>query len=125
MISRGVTAIVLTALSALLITSAAASPTPEASRRPILVLLSESPFAIRGSGFRPAERVSVRLYVADRTYAKRLLATPNGAFTARFAAVAVDECKPLSVVATGAAGSRAALARKIQIPPACGIAEQP
>jgi hypothetical protein len=97
----------------------------DAGRKASLVLVSESPVTLRGRGFRPAERVTVRLHAAGESYAKRLQASAAGVFTARFTAVVATECEPLSVIATGAAGSRATMARKIQVPPACGIATQP
>ena len=124
MISRGLL-IVLAVLAALGAGAGAGTAGVDAKRKPVVVLLSDSPVALRGRGFAARERLTVRVTIANRIYTKRLRATALGTFTARFTEAAATECDPLGVSVTGAAGSRAVLTRKIQIPPACGIAPQP
>lgn len=97
----------------------------DAERKPAIVLVSDGPVALRGRGFASRERLTVRVSISRRVYTKRLRATALGTFTVRFADAAITECDPFSVSVTGSAGSRAGLSRKIQIPPACGIAPQP
>lgn len=104
---------------------AATGSAPEGKREPAIMLLSETPVALRGSGFKPRERVALRVVVANRTFTKSVRSTPAGTFTARFTQAERTECDPLSAIATGGSGSRAMLARKIDIPPACGMSPQP
>jgi hypothetical protein len=91
-------------------------------RRPAVALASESPVAVAGAGFRRGERVRVRATVDGRTTARVAVAGRTGRFVVRFAAVDAT-CKPVTVAAVGALGSRAAL-RRFEIPPPCGIVIQ-
>jgi hypothetical protein len=113
------------ALVAAMATGAAAETSASAERaKPAVVLLSDSPVALRGRGFASRERLTVRVSIANRTYTKRLRASAAGTFTARFSEAAARACEPIGVSVTGRGGSRVGLARKIQIPPACGIVIQ-
>jgi hypothetical protein len=109
----------------LLLSSAAAAPIvgAEVKRRPTLAVVAESPLTVAGRGFRSFERVTVRTSVRGTAYTRRVRAGRTGGFTARFASVNA-ECHPFAVTAVGGRGSRAA-ARRIRIPPPCGIAIQP
>ena len=124
MISRGLL-VALAALAALGAGVGAGTAGVETKRKPVVVLVSDGPVALRGRGFAARERLTVRVSVANRVYTMRVRATALGTFTARFTEAAANECEPLAVSVTGTAGSRAALTRKIQIPPACGVAPQP
>jgi hypothetical protein len=64
-----------------------------------------SPLVVRGTGFKPHERVRV---TAAPGGVRRVVSRANGRFTATFAA-SVDRCVGLSVVAEGTRGDRAAL----------------
>jgi hypothetical protein len=111
------------ALLALSSVAAAATDGAEVKRRPAVAVVSESPLTVTGRGFRRFERVTVRTTVQGTAYTRRVRAGRAGRFTARFAGVDA-ECHPFAVTAVGGRGSRAA-AKRIGIPPPCGIVVQP
>jgi hypothetical protein len=75
---------------------------------PRVWLVERSPAEVAGSGFRPAERVAVRLAAGTLVLQKTVAATAKGTFSARWTRSIPDGCVGVSVVATGSAGSRAA-----------------
>jgi hypothetical protein len=88
-----------------------------------LHLVKLAPFTVRGSGFKPAERVRVTL-VFRTTQVRRVVAARTGTFVARFDEnVRLSRCSvAFSVRATGGRGTNAAL----KIPrPACMPARSP
>ena len=111
------------ALLALSSVAAGATDGAELKRRPSIAVVSDSPLTVTGRGFRRFERVTVRTSVAGTAYMRRARAGRAGRFTARFAGVSA-ECHPLVITAVGGRGSRAA-AKRIRIPPPCGIVIQP
>ena len=84
--------------------ASAASATIEV--RPSVRVTDTSPFTVRGSHFRPLERVKMTVH-AKREASRTVRATGRGAFVARFESVGVGACPSYSVSAIGARGSRA------------------
>jgi hypothetical protein len=84
-----------------------------------LRLAKRSPLTLVGSGFRPAERVTVVVTYETGKSVLRVLASGVGSFLVRFAHVQVGRCEALSARATGNLGSRALLRPR---PPACAPA---
>jgi hypothetical protein len=84
----------------------AASPTV----RPRLQALDLQPLVVRGTAFRPYERVKLILS-ADVAAGKTLKASVNGRFTTRFRTVSVGRCEGFVLQAFGSRGSRATLER--------------
>jgi hypothetical protein len=68
-------------------------------------VVTSSPLAVRGTGFKAHERVRV---TATPGGVRRVLTRADGRFTATYS-TAVDRCTGLSVVAVGVRGDRAAL----------------
>jgi hypothetical protein len=81
-----------------------------------LRLVETTPLTVRGTGFKPHERVKVVYATADLTRTVRTAAGAGGGFVARFAGVHFDACQLPRIVAVGSRGSRAVL--KV-VPPAC------
>ena len=123
LISRIVVFISAVVLLSGAVATASSSPAAEASNRPALAVTDPSPVTVRGKNFRARERVTLRATINGRSYVRQIRATAGGAFLARFTAH-WDECFPLNLSAAGASGSKATF-RKINIPPACGVAPQP
>ncbi|MGI9110844.1 MAG: hypothetical protein ACR2GT_01365 [Gaiellaceae bacterium] len=92
--------------------------------KPALVLADRSPLTVAGRGFESGERIVVKVAGDGMERRRTIVADRLGRFTARWAGAVLPECRPYTVSATGARGSRAML-RRVQIPPACGIAPQP
>jgi hypothetical protein len=84
----------------------AASPTV----RPKLQALDLQPLVVRGTAFRPYERVKLILS-ADVAAGRILKASATGRFMARFRAVSVGRCEGFVLQAFGSRGSRAKLER--------------
>jgi hypothetical protein len=84
----------------------AASPTV----RPKLQALDLQPLVVRGTAFRPYERVKLILS-ADVAAGRILKASATGRFVARFRAVSVGRCEGFVLQAFGSRGSRAKLER--------------
>jgi hypothetical protein len=68
-----------------------------------------SPVAVAGRGFHDQERVKVTVSDSGTRWAKTVVATPAGAFTARFRISVSPRCNGgmLVVTAAGSEGSRA------------------
>ena len=78
-----------------------------AAGRAGLRITDRSPLAVRGTGFRPLERVTVTAFEPQGSLVRRAVATRAGAFTVRFAASS-DWCNGVREIrAVGRAGSRA------------------
>lgn len=84
----------------------AASPTT----RPKLQALDLQPLVVRGTAFRPYERVKLILS-ADVAAGRILKASAYGRFVTRFRAVSVGRCEGFVLQAFGSRGSRAKLER--------------
>jgi hypothetical protein len=96
---------------------AGAAPTAE-QRSPALRVADRQPLVVRGTGFRPNERVRVTVSADGDSATRRLRASRRGVFSANFAPVALHPCDGLFASATGASGSRAKLKAQPQCPPA-------
>jgi hypothetical protein len=70
------------------------------------------PFTVKGSGFKPRERVVLRLS-GDATGTARGTADGRGLFSAKFS-IALTSCSVYTVRATGAGGTRAALEARLR-----------
>jgi hypothetical protein len=99
--------------------AAVSAATASNQGRPALSLVSERPVVLAGSGFRPGERVRVRVSVGGKSFAKRLAASRGGRFRARFAQANTPDCALFVASAVGGQGSRATL-RYRTFPPPCG-----
>jgi hypothetical protein len=115
--------VLVAALSAAFVSSAAiaaAVRSTDATSKPTLRMVSESPFVVAGRGFKAGERVKVVAAAGDGELRKTLFASSRGRFTARFA----TNCRPVFITAVGRKGSRATL-RIRGIPPPCGVDPSP
>jgi hypothetical protein len=82
-----------------------------AAKGPILGLVDTDPLTLRGLGFRPHERVAVRLSTVRRSV-WRAVASGGGAFTLRMpGAEDTASCTGFSATATGDEGSKAVFKR--------------
>jgi hypothetical protein len=99
---------------------AAASVALAADRGPGLVLTDSDPVTVRGFGFGPSERVTVRVMIRGGPRGTTLVrAGTRGGFTAVFHTLAVTRCSAYTIQGLGWRGSRATL---VQLPPPCGPA---
>lgn len=73
---------------------------------PALRLASIAPVAVRGTGFKRLEVVTVTAVGDDRNWSRRVRASTTGAFLASFPAIE-DRCAVIALRAAGAYGSRA------------------
>jgi hypothetical protein len=83
--------------------STAAAATP-----PRLTLVARAPLTLRGTHFRPLERIRVTVYTPARPI-RTVRATVAGSFSVMFTGVYAGRCASLRAVAVGAAGSTASL----------------
>jgi len=88
-------------LAALLAPAALAAP-------PHLTAGGTAPFTVRGSHFKPGERVRIVVQAEDGG-TKTVTAGALGGFVARFPGVSIGSCAAYVVRAFGSAGSRATL----------------
>lgn len=86
-------------------------------RSPALRLVDRQPLVLRGTGFKPSERVSVTVSADGDSATRRLRASVRGVFSASFARMALHPCDGLFASAVGASGSRAKLKAQPQCPP--------
>lgn len=91
--------------AALLVATSAA-----AAAKPALHLVSRTPVAVGGTGFRAREHVAVAVSVhGQRTRVARVTATASGAFRASFRGLTAPRCSAVVVIATRASGVRVRL----------------
>ena len=79
--------------------------TGEGALRPTLRLMDKQPLKLRGTSFKPRERVRVTVETAGERQSRTLTASATGAFVAAFT-VRFDPCN-FEAWATGSRGSRA------------------
>jgi hypothetical protein len=84
---------------------ASAAPERPAAKRASLYVMEMRPLAVKGSGFKPFERVRVRYSAAGATQTRSKVATRMGTFLVRFATPLV-ECRNYTLQAIGAKGTR-------------------
>ena len=104
--SRSSVIVLVTCVALAADSTSAASP----MARPRLQALDLQPLVVRGTAFRPYERVKLILS-ADVAAGKTLKASGAGRFTTRFRAVSVGRCEGFVLQAFGSRGSRAKLER--------------
>jgi len=90
--------------------------------KPRVWVASKDPVVVRGTGFRPVERVDLSLTAKGLSKHRILRVSRTGAFTARFVGTELSAkgCLALVVRAAGAAGSKATFrlfANAIDCPP--------
>jgi hypothetical protein len=108
-------AIALLAAALAVCAMAPATPTRAAASRAELKVTRTAPLTVRGSGFERSERVRVLARAGTRSIVRRVAADGRGAFTTTFADIKVGHCGVFSIVATGGAGSRAAVRRHLGV----------
>lgn len=86
------------------------------TRHATLRLVQPAPLQIRGTAFKPSERVRVVASAAQVSVTKHVRASSRGTFAVGFS-LSLSHCSGLRVLAVGNAGSRATLKR--QPLPAC------
>jgi hypothetical protein len=101
--SRDVRFAVVLALFLVVLPAAGAS-----ARSAHITMVSRSPVVVRGTGFRPSERVTVSVS-AKATYKKVVIASRLGAFRVTFRSMAIGSCQFYSAQANGSRGSIASL----------------
>lgn len=123
-ISRFLVAISAVALGLAVAGTAFAASDIETKRRPAVVVTREAPVVVAGRGFLRGERVALKVVIGSRAFKRTLRATTAGTFRATIAE-ADAKCHPYTVTAVGAQGTRAMQTRSFNIPPPCGMEEQP
>jgi hypothetical protein len=83
---------------------------PAANGLPRLGVVQRKPLTIRGTAFKPGERVQVTA-AAGAQVGATVVASETGAFTARFR-LSAGRCTRVSAIAFGSRGSRARLAMR-------------
>jgi hypothetical protein len=102
------------AVLALALVLAFGAASADASVRARLTVADTTPFTVRGSSFKPAERVALVVVVKSR-WQRTVVASSTGSFVARFTGPTVKPCSAYSVRARGNRGSLAV----IKIVPVC------
>jgi hypothetical protein len=92
----------------------------DASARARVTVVDTTPFTVRGSGFKPAERVALLVTVKSR-WERTVVASSTGSFVARFTGPTVKACTAYFVHARGNRGSLAVL----KVVPECPVPPQP
>jgi hypothetical protein len=96
--------IVVALLSApLLLTQSAAG----VQQRTRVAIIDESPLVVRGTGFKPAERVTVTVTHGKTIFRRVVLARTTGVVVARWTSSLPTTCASTFVLAVGSKGSRA------------------
>jgi hypothetical protein len=84
-----------------------------ATAQPNLRLVKAHPVAIHGSGFQPDERVRIVVRGASGVSRGRATADAAGGFSKTFRNAVIARCAGFEISATGSAGSRARLFRRV------------
>jgi hypothetical protein len=80
----------------------------DASTRARVTVVDTTPFTVRGTGFKQAERVALLVAVKSR-WQRTIVATSTGSFVARFTGPTIGGCTAYFVRARGNRGSVAVL----------------
>lgn len=113
----------LVIIGAFVASLAVTGPATPAGSKASVGLTDRTPVRIAGYGFRPHERVSVRVAPTSRAaYAKVVTATASGRIVVIFPNRVLPECVGYRLTATGNHGSRAT---GREVPPPCGIVVSP
>jgi hypothetical protein len=109
----------MTVLALALVLAFGAAPA-DASARARVTVVDTTPFTVRGSSFKPAERVALLVAVKSR-WQRTVVATSTGSFVARFTGPTIGRCTAYFVRARGNLGSVAV----IKVVPECPAPPQP
>lgn len=112
--------VVLVFALACLSAAAAGAVEPPQKGGAALRLVDKAPLVLRGTGFKPAERVRLTVKAGAQRRVRALIASRTGTFQTTFTQLRVDPCE-LDARAVGAAGTAAAYklpARMCPIPAA-------
>ena len=90
----------------LLVTALLPAAASGSAARAHILLTSQAPVAVRGTGFRPRERVVVTV-VTTTTRTKRVTVSRRGVFSVRFPGISIERCEAYEVRARGSRGSSA------------------
>jgi hypothetical protein len=130
--SRSHLVALVTLAAALAFFSASAGSVGASTPKATVAVTGADPMTVKGTGFLPRERVTVRLTVGQDSFARSPRAGARGRFAVQFDAASAIECLTsaimiTTVVATGNRSGRTARARIrwVAIPPPCGYAPQP
>jgi hypothetical protein len=123
-ISRFLVAISAVALGVAVAGTALGASDIQTKRRPAVVMTREAPVVVSGRGFQRGERVALKVAIGSRAYKRTVRAGTTGTFRATLAE-ADAKCHPYTITAVGARGTRATQTRTFNIPPPCGMEEQP
>jgi hypothetical protein len=104
-------------LLAVIAAAGAGAATTADQRSPALRIADRQPLVLRGTGFKPSERVRVTVSADGDSATRRLRAGARGVFSATFERMALHPCDGLFASAVGASGSRAKLKAEPQCPP--------
>lgn len=104
------------AVVALALVLAFGAASAETSARARVAVVDKAPFTVRGSGFKPGERVALVVAVKSR-WQRSVVATSTGSFVARFTGPSVTHCTSYYVSARGNRGSVAVLKVAPECPP--------
>ena len=89
---------------------------PAAAGRPTLQVVKRAPFVVRGTGFRPSERVTVTL-AGEAAVRRSVTAAASGDFTVTFAGISARRCGTYGFHAAGDRGSAASVRLRTECPP--------
>ena len=93
-------------VAALTLALAGGSLAQSSGTRPVVRALRGSTTGVQGTGFKPSERIVVTLFVVARPReTKRVIASRNGSFVARFV-YEIPACTPWLVRAVGPVSGR-------------------
>ena len=91
----------------LALVAAAACVLPATAAAPRVWLASESPLAVRGTGFHPQTRITVTVAKAKQSFRKTSTSGVAGGFVVRFSVRLSTRCGTVVVIADDGRGSRA------------------
>jgi hypothetical protein len=98
---------VLILIVAALLTALAAQSASATQQRTRIMIVDQAPLVVRGTGFKPAERVTVTVTHGKALYRKAATATATGVVMARWKVAMATTCASTFVLAVGSEGSRA------------------
>ena len=85
----------------------AAQTASAVQQRTRIMIVDQAPLVVRGTGFKPAERVTVTVSHGKAVYRKAATATATGVVMARWKVPMATTCASTFVLAVGSEGSRA------------------
>ena len=92
--------VALLALAAIVPAEVAARPAPH------LRIVGHTPLGLHGEGFRPGERVTLRVTLGQEAVKRQITTSATGSFATVFKTMRLDGCRTLHADAAGSKGSR-------------------